>query len=257
MSGYRHIPNVGPIRKEDLAFPPYREIYISDELGCKVPFETWLEEPFVIVCGAPRSGTSLACELVKTCGYAFGKKVTAKQHNKAPYNGYNEAGISHECWTKDDRKSQVEQSVKKMWENDSTAAKKLSEFNSWVPFLAEAMPNLRVVVTSRGMESGLLSNVLFVHTYYPKNTKQCLQGAIVFALSSQWSVDLIANSNVNTYELPYDMVARKDADLLSGLKDFIEKPSVDVAAMQGVITKSASEDLEGLADEWMPDWSRE
>ena len=56
MSGYRHIPNVGPIRKEDLAFPPYREIYISDELGCKVPFET------------------LACELVKTCGYAFGKK---------------------------------------------------------------------------------------------------------------------------------------------------------------------------------------
>ena len=41
--------------------------YIDDE-----GFKVFVDNPFVLIVGPPRCGTSLACDMVRACGYSFG-----------------------------------------------------------------------------------------------------------------------------------------------------------------------------------------
>ncbi len=104
---------------------------------------------FVVVCGPGRSGTSLACELVKACGFNFGKCNPLQEFGLR--SGYNENPLTN-C-----QGAAIGPAIDKLEEQGANAVKLIHLYAQWIPRLKTRGYDVRIVVTSRSVEEGIQS----------------------------------------------------------------------------------------------------
>jgi len=171
---------------------------------------------FVVVCGPGRSGTSLACELVKACGYSFGNCNPLQKFGLR--SGYNENPLSNS------QGHNIPPAIFRLEEQDADAVKLIHLYAQWIPVLQKLEYDVRIIVTSRDPEEGIASgNKLY--TGWKPQAIPAICGT--FKRIQTETQRYLKSSRHNAYSLPFQKVIEKDADVLGGLCEFLGGGTVE------------------------------
>jgi len=177
---------------------------------------------FVVVCGPGRSGTSLACELVKTCGYSFGECNPMQEFGLR--SGYNENPLSNA------QRHAIPPAILKLEEQGADAVKLIHLYAQWIPVLQKLGFDVHVIVTSRDPEEGIASgNKLY--TGWKPQAIPAICGT--FNRIQNETQRYLKSTRCKAYSLPFQKVIEKDAGVLGGLCEFLGGGTVE--ALEAVI----------------------
>lgn len=191
----------------------------------------------VVVVGIPRSGTSLACDLVRICGYNLGAVAMTRDvrrgrnhhpvHSNARYTSFD--GIRK--WVAD------------LDEEGITAIKLIPEFETMLPIINKVVEDLRVVVTTREVREAVVSHIEYALLTDPLNNYREVKGLrdkIVKAADGVLDRDeailrLLEDPDIKTHNLDFMMVQNHDVRTFSALKRFLSSDVDETEMMHAVI----------------------
>lgn len=165
---------------------------------------------FIAVCGAPRTGTSLTCELIKRAGYNFGPTQKMRDNRR----GYNELGA---LWAKPPQGRHKNRTFKQLQKQHISAAKFFDKFN-WLRVLAEFGYRVKLVLTHRNQKERRASaRSMLLHL---KNAQQkvALQDRCLRARNNF----LKQNPKFQALNVYFEKFLAKDREQLQQLLEFIE-----------------------------------
>lgn len=169
---------------------------------------------FVVVVGWPRSGSSLACDLVRACGYEFGPDVLVQPDKRMARNTHRFYSLFD--WSDKDSPTYPQDMEIVPRFDQITALNIVPYFPTMLPVLKDMYPDLRVVVTTRDIKKSILSHVEYVlltdsSAYQDKPTWAERIKAAVEAVEGRTEAvfDVLRDEGYDTFELPFERVVRR------------------------------------------------
>jgi len=182
------------------------------------------DTPFICVVGAPRTGTSMTCELVQACGFNFGP-VSGQPGSR---DGHTEHNLL--TWTKFDEPD-IQERMLTVIRAGISACKRLWMWPEFIYRMAEVVPDFRLVVTYRDPRTAMLSTLDFARG------RDELQDQVSFAKAAEnltvWYRDFCAAQHFiqspvcPTFELDFARVVNKDRERITELTEFLGGGDVD------------------------------
>ena len=171
-----------------------------------------MNNTFVAVIGRPRTGTSLVCDLVKSCGFNFGKDAYYTDSLRA---GRNEHPLIRTLIKMND--FYIAEAINTFKKQNINAAKcHTTNMCAWLEVFNNHFNELKVVVINRDYDNSVKS---FIDTLKSSNYKKSLN---YYSKVNEMLDGIVKNTNnYNILTLDFeDLLLKKDEPLIK-LKNFL------------------------------------
>ena len=168
---------------------------------------------FLLIVGAPRSGTSLMVDLMKVCGFDFGETI---KPNK-PWMGKRSPRNEHKLTTRGivPKDFDFEKAFWRIERTKMNATKIPHTFAIWVPEFVRRYDRLKIIVTQRDMNTLVSSNLEFDWT----NRRRIIEYTQDRIKDAQ---NLLDSDEYHTFPAPFEKVLSKDTEFLKCLLEYVE-----------------------------------
>lgn len=179
-------------------------------------------EIFIIVYGAPRTGTSLTCELVKQCGFNLG--TTPFIDNKR--RGYNEHPITSfgNIYAED---------IERHLEQDKVRCSKVIGYPENIELIRQCGFRVKIILIHRKIERRQASAISALFSIHEKNRVK-IQDTILTKRDDWLSIH---RSKYEILDIHFDDLIEKKPKVLQAIVDFCES-NVPIEELKKVIDPS-------------------